>query len=114
MNKYEEIRSQTVNEDWSKQIADGATIADLDEKAIMKAREGYKEHYPNQKKEVDSWSDEVFLNKAKITIDGKITHAAILLWASLSRCILSTILVRLFGGWQERTMWARCSLSRSC
>ena len=79
MNKYEEIRRQTVNEDWSKQIADGATIADLDEKAIMKAREGYKEHYPNQKKEVDSWSDEVFLNKAKITIDGKITHAAILL-----------------------------------
>ena len=79
MNKYEEIRRQTVNEDWSKQIADGATIADLDEKAIMKAREGYKEHYPNQKKEMDSWSDEVFLNKAKITIDGKITHAAILL-----------------------------------
>ena len=79
MNKYEEIRRQTVNEDWSKQIADGATITDLDEKAIMKAREGYKEHYPNQKKEVDSWSDEVFLNKAKITIDGKITHTAILL-----------------------------------
>ena len=79
MNKYEEIRRQTVNEDWSKQIADGATITDLDEKAIMKAREGYKEHYPNQKKEVDGWSDEVFLNKAKITIDGKITHAAILL-----------------------------------
>ena len=79
MNKYEEIRRQTVNEDWSKQIADGATIADLDEKAIMKAREGYKEHYPNQKKEVDSWSDEVFLNKAKITIDGKITYTAILL-----------------------------------
>ena len=79
MNKYEEIRRQTVNEDWSKLIADGATITDLDEKAIMKAREGYKEHYPNQKKEVDSWSDEVFLNKAKITIDGKITNAAVLL-----------------------------------
>ena len=79
MNKYEEIRRQTVNEDWSKQIADGATIADLDEKAIMKAREGYKEHYPNQKKEADTWSDEVFLNKAKLTIDGKMTNAAILL-----------------------------------
>lgn len=79
MSKYEEIRRQTSDFDWSKQIADGATIADLDEKAIRKAREGYKEHYPNQKKEVDSWSDEVFLNKAKITIDGKITHAAILL-----------------------------------
>ena len=134
MSKYEEIRRQTSDFDWSKQIADGATIADLYEKAIMKAREGYKEHYPNQNKEVDSWSDEVFLNKAKITIDGKITYAAILLlgkpeslhfinhigeivWrlaGKESRCISSTILVRLFGGWQERTMWAKCSLSRSC
>ena len=79
MNKYEEIRSQTVNEDWSKQIVEGATIADLDERAIKKAREGYKEHYPKQKADVDGWSDEVFLNKAKITIDGKITNTAILL-----------------------------------
>ena len=79
MSKYEEIRRQTSNFDWSKQIVDGATIADLDEKAIKEAREGYKEHYPNQKKEVDTWSDEVFLNKAKLTIDGKITNAAILL-----------------------------------
>jgi len=79
MNKYEEIRRQTVNEDWSKQIVEGATIADLDKEAIKKAREGYKEHYPKQKKEVDTWSDEVFLNKAKITLDGKITNTAILL-----------------------------------
>ena len=79
MNKYEEIRSQTVNEDWSKQIVEDATIADLDEEAIKMAREGYKEHYPNQKKEVDTWSDEVFLNKAKLTIDGRITNTAILL-----------------------------------
>ena len=79
MSKYEEIRRQTSDFDWSRQIVDGATIADLDEKAIKEAREGYKEHYPNQKKEVDTWSDEVFLNKAKLTIDGKITNAAILL-----------------------------------
>ena len=79
MSKYEEIRRQTSDFDWSKQIVDGATIADLDEKAIKEAREGYKEHYPNQKKEVDTWSDEVFLNKAKLTIDGKITNTAILL-----------------------------------
>ena len=79
MGKYEEIRRQTADFDWSKQIVDGATIADLDEKAIKEAREGYKEHYPNQKKEVDTWSDEVFLNKAKLTIDGKITNTAILL-----------------------------------
>ena len=79
MSKYEEIRRQTTGFDWSSQIVDGATIADLDEKAIKEAREGYKEHYPNQKKEVDAWSDEVFLNKAKLTIDGKITNTAILL-----------------------------------
>ena len=79
MSKYEEIRRQTADFDWSKQIVNGATIADLDEKAIKEAREGYKEHYPNQKKEVDTWSDEVFLNKAKLTIDGRITNTAILL-----------------------------------
>ena len=78
MSKYEEIRRQTSEFDWSKQIVDGATIADLDAKAIKEAREGYKEHYPNQKKVVDTWSDEVFLNKAKLTIDGKMTNAAIL------------------------------------
>ena len=35
--------------------------------------------HPKQKADVDGWSDEVFLNKAKITIDGKITNTAILL-----------------------------------
>ena len=79
MSKYEEIRRQTSDFDWSKQIVEGATIADLDEEAVKKAREGYKEHYPKQKKEVDGWSDEVFLNKAKLTIDGRITNTAILL-----------------------------------
>ena len=58
MSKYEEIRRQTSDFDWSKQIVEGASIADLDEKAIKEAREGYKEHYPNQKKEADTWSDE--------------------------------------------------------
>ena len=77
--KYEEIRRQTSDFDWSKQIVEGASIADLDEDAIKKAREGYKEHYPKQRKAVDSWSDEVFLNKAKLTIDGRITNTAILL-----------------------------------
>ena len=77
--KYEEIRRQTVDEDWSKQIVKEASINDLDNEAIAQAREGYKQHYPKQKKEVDGWSDEVFLNKAKLTIDGKITKAAILL-----------------------------------
>ena len=79
MNKYDEIRRQTIDEDWSKQIVQGATVADLDEEAIEVARKGFKEHYPKLKKDVDSWTDEVFLNKAKLTIDGKVTKTTILL-----------------------------------
>ena len=79
MNKYDEIRRQTVDVDWSKQIVASATVADLDDEAITEARKGFKEHYPRLKKEVDGWNDEVFLNKAKLTIDGKITKTAILL-----------------------------------
>jgi len=79
MSKYEEIRRQVTDVDWSKQIVEGATIVDLDEEAIAEARKGFKEHYPKLKKEVDGWSDEVFLNKAKLTIGGKITRTAILL-----------------------------------
>ena len=79
MSKYEEIRRQVTDVDWSKQIVEGATIDDLDEEAIAEARKGFKEHYPKLKKEVDGWSDEVFLNKAKLTIGGKITRTAILL-----------------------------------
>lgn len=79
MNKYDEIRRQTINVDWSKQIVEEATINDLDEDAIAEARKGFKEHYPKLKKEVDNWNDEVFLNKAKLMIDGKITKTTILL-----------------------------------
>ena len=79
ISKYEEIRRQVTDVDWSKQIVEGATIDDLDEEAIAEARKGFKEHYPKLKKEVDGWSDEVFLNKAKLTIGGKITRTAILL-----------------------------------
>ncbi|MBR7023052.1 MAG: putative DNA binding domain-containing protein [Bacteroidales bacterium] len=79
MSKYEEIRRQVTDVDWSKQIVEGATIDDLYEEAIAEARKGFKEHYPKLKKEVDGWNDEVFLNKAKLTIGGKITRTAILL-----------------------------------
>ena len=77
--KYEEIRRQTVDEDWSKQIAKGATMDDLDPEAIKKAREKYAKKHPNLAKEMKRWDDVTFLNKAKITLRGKITNTAILL-----------------------------------
>jgi ATP-dependent DNA helicase RecG len=79
LEKIERIRSQVKSEDWSIQICDGATIEDLDSEAIKKARESYKRKTPNLSEECDKWSDKVFLNKAKVTVDGKITNTAILL-----------------------------------
>ena len=79
MNKYEEIRRQTVNEDWTAEVIADATMDDLDKDAIEKAREGYKQRYPNLAKECDGWDNKVFLDKACLTIGGKITRATLLL-----------------------------------
>lgn len=65
--------------DWTAQIVANATIDDLDSDAIKLAREGYKQRYPKFAKECDSWKDEVFLDKACLTIDGKITNTTLLL-----------------------------------
>jgi ATP-dependent DNA helicase RecG len=68
-------------EDWSAKIVPNATFADLDPEAIAVARTKYKQL--NTKKpfydEIDSWSNLQFLDRAKVTIDGKITRTAILL-----------------------------------
>ena len=79
MSKYEEIRRQTVNEDWTAEVVPDATIDDLDQEAIAKAREGYKQRYPRLAKECDGWDDKVFLDKAGLTIDGKVTRTTLLL-----------------------------------
>lgn len=79
LRKIEEIRRQVGLSDWSAHVCDGATIGDLDPPAIAKAREEYKKKYPAMVTEVDSWDDTVFLNKAKVTKQRKITRAAILL-----------------------------------
>lgn len=66
-------------QDWSAEIVAGATLDDLDPKAIRLAREKYKELYPSKIKEVDEWDDIKFLNKAHITKEGHITNSAIIL-----------------------------------
>ncbi len=65
--------------DWSAQVSERATLADLDEVAIAKARKEFKAKYPRQTEDVDCWDGITFLNKAKITIQGRITNAALLL-----------------------------------
>lgn len=67
--------------DWSAQIVEKATLDNLDQKAIKLAREKYKEKNTNATfyDEIDNWTDKTFLDKLKITIDGKITNTAIIL-----------------------------------
>ena len=79
IGKYEEIRRQVVDEDWSKEIVEGATIEDLDPEAIKEARRKYGKKHPDLVKEMKKWDDITFLNKAKIALKGKITNTAILL-----------------------------------
>ena len=78
MNKYDEIRRQTVCEDWSRQVVE-ATIDDLEPKALKKAREEFKSVHPRLANEVDDWDDMEFLGRAGVAINGRLTKSAILL-----------------------------------
>jgi ATP-dependent DNA helicase RecG len=79
LEELERIRSQNSDFDWSIQICEDATIDDLSSEAIEKARELYTIKNPKLADEIKVWDDATFLNKAKITIKGKITNTAILL-----------------------------------
>lgn len=78
--KRERIRRQTFL-DWSKQFVKGAGIEHLNREAIQIAREKYKEKMDDEhiSAEVDSVSDEEFLEARKLVVNGKITNAAMLL-----------------------------------
>ncbi|MBI9070703.1 MAG: hypothetical protein JEY94_03855 [Melioribacteraceae bacterium] len=77
--KLEKIRNEKTNEDWSAQICKNATIDDLDQIALKKAREGFKIKFQHLSKEIDSWDDIKLLNKSRLAIRGALTNASILL-----------------------------------
>ena len=73
----EPIFSET---DWSAQIVSDATIDDLDEVAIAKARMMFKKvHSRIPEAEVNAWTVETSLSKCGIMKNGGITRAAIIL-----------------------------------
>ena len=66
--------------DWSAEIVHDATIDDLDEVAIAKARMMFKKvHSRIPAEEVNAWSVPEFLSNAGVMMDGGITRAAIIL-----------------------------------
>lgn len=83
IEKIERIRNQSSFLDWSAEIIEEATLEDLSQEAILFARKEFKVKNPKLKEDIDNWSDEVFLNKARLTIKSKITRTAIILLGNL-------------------------------
>jgi ATP-dependent DNA helicase RecG len=79
LEELERIRSQHIQDDWSADILPEASLADLEPQAVAYAKEKFLVKFPELKEEVAAWDDITFLNKAKITIKGKITRTAIIL-----------------------------------
>lgn len=81
LSNYPEKRRALWNlqTDWSAQIVPGATLADLDPEAIAEARVQFAEKHPKRAEDLKKWDDATFLNKARATIRGQVTNAAILL-----------------------------------
>ncbi len=74
----EEYIFQSSN-DWSAEIVPEASLDDLDEQAITKARSLYAEKNPSLSEAISQWGTLEFLNRAKLTKKSQITNTAILL-----------------------------------
>lgn len=81
LDKQDEIRRQMGAADWSAQVAQGATLEHLDASALTRARESFAKKYANrfEPDEVMRWTDGTFLDRAKLTQDGRITRTTLLL-----------------------------------
>lgn len=81
LDKLDEIRQQTLATDWTAQVLPGATLNDLDEAALHRARESFAQKYANRitVQEVMGWPLATFLERAHLLLDGKITRATLLL-----------------------------------
>ena len=72
-------------EDWSAQMVQGASVHNLDPAAVRLAREKFKEKHRTAPfaDKIEGWDDLTLLDKAKITSQGNITRAALLLLGKL-------------------------------
>jgi len=81
LDKQDKIRNQTGATDWSSNVIRDASLDHIEPQALAKARQLFTKKYANRfaADEVMAWSDRVFLDRARLTKDGQITRAAILL-----------------------------------
>lgn len=104
--KQDAMRNQTLAMDWSAQIVPDATLADLDAEALAAARQAFIAKQANNQRlsatEILNWSDQTFLERARLTLKGQLTRATVLLLgkresASLLNPHLAEITWRLMG-----------------
>ncbi len=79
LDKIDEIRQQTLADDWTAAIVPGAAIQHLDPAALTKAREAFAVKHPEAAEEISAWTDTEFTDRARITLNGGITRTALLL-----------------------------------
>ncbi|MEY4487643.1 MAG: hypothetical protein RIQ79_151 [Verrucomicrobiota bacterium] len=91
MARQDEIRAQSLADDWSAIVVRESTLADLDPEALAKAREIFIGRYRQRIPEatVRAWDVATFLDQAKLTVRGGITRACLLL---LGRDAVTTLL----------------------
>lgn len=73
------LKEEIQRMDWSAQIVENATLKDLDPEAVAVALEGFCQRYPEKAEMAKNWDIEIFLDKAKLTINRQITKTALLL-----------------------------------
>lgn len=79
--KQDEIRAQSLADDWSSVVVRDATVSDLDSAALAKAREVFIARYRERISEpvIRGWGTPEFLEHLKLTVRGGITRACLLL-----------------------------------
>ena len=81
-DRLESILSEPLaNFDWSAVVVPQARIADLDPQAIEVARKKFADRNATKPwaREVAAWSDAIFLDKARLAVNGDLTRTALLL-----------------------------------
>lgn len=83
------LTEHVAGEDWSAAIVQQASLADLDAEALARAREKYADKHQRERwaADIPAWSDEKFLDKACLALNGGLTHAALLLLGRPERAI---------------------------
>ncbi len=79
IQEIEQIRRQSVPDDWSAMMVPEADLNSLDSTALALARDKYREKHPELAEEMSQWDEWRFLHKLKIAREHQLTRAAILL-----------------------------------